>query len=416
LRIGIIENSWQNAANSDVRGPENLPRRALARLGGGHRALRREVEMLVGVPREVKDNEFRVGLTPSAVRELVSRGHKVIVQAGAGEAIDLDDGLYRAAGAEIVPDAQTVFARAEMVVKVKEPQPSEISMLREGQVLFTYLHLAPDLPQTQGLMGSGCLAIAYETVTDPTGGLPLLAPMSEVAGRMSIQAGAHALEREAGGRGVLLGGVPGVPPAKVVVLGGGVVGMNALRMALGLEADVTVLDRSLPRLKELDLAFAPALKTRYSTVDAVEESVLSADLVIGAVLIPGAAAPKLVTAEMIRGMRRGTVVVDVAIDQGGCCETSRPTTHSNPTYVVDGVVHYCVTNMPGAVARTSAFALNNATLPFTLALADKGYKAAMATDPHLRNGLNVCCGTVTHRAVADAHGLEYTAPEQALGV
>jgi alanine dehydrogenase len=372
--------------------------------------------MLVGVPREIKDNEFRVGLTPSAVRELVSRGHRVIVQAGAGEAIDLDDGLYRAAGAEIVPDAQTVFARAEMVVKVKEPQPSEISMLREGQVLFTYLHLAPDLPQTQGLMNAGCVAIAYETVTDPTGGLPLLAPMSEVAGRMSIQAGAHALEREAGGRGVLLGGVPGVPPAKVVVLGGGVVGMNALRMALGLEADVTVLDRSLPRLKELDLAFAPALKTRYSTVDAVEESVLSADLVIGAVLIPGAAAPKLVTAEMIRGMRRGTVVVDVAIDQGGCCETSRPTTHSNPTYVVDGVVHYCVTNMPGAVARTSAFALNNATLPFTLALADKGYKAAMAADPHLRNGLNVCCGTVTHHAVADAHGLEYTAPEQALGV
>ncbi len=372
--------------------------------------------MLVGVPREIKDNEYRVGLTPSAVRELVARGHKVIVQAGVGETIDLEDDRYVAAGAEIVPDAASVFGRAELVVKVKEPQPSEIAMLREGQVLFTYLHLAPDLPQTRGLIDSGCVAIAYETVTDESGGLPLLAPMSEVAGRMSIQAGAHALEREAGGRGVLLGGVPGVPPAKVVVLGGGVVGMNAVRMALGLEADVTVLDRSLPRLKELDLAFAPALKTRYSTTDAVEESVLAADLVIGAVLIPGAAAPKLVTREMIRGMRRGTVVVDVSIDQGGCFETSRPTTHSNPTYVVDGVVHYCVTNMPGAVARTSTFALNNATLPFTLALADKGYRKAMADDKHLRNGLNVFAGKVTHHAVAGAHGLEYVAPEKALGL
>lgn len=372
--------------------------------------------MLVGVPREIKDNEYRVGLTPSAVRELVARGHKVIVQAGVGETIDLEDDRYIAAGAEIVPDAASVFGRAELVVKVKEPQPSEIAMLREGQVLFTYLHLAPDLPQTRGLIESGCVAIAYETVTDESGGLPLLAPMSEVAGRMSIQAGAHALEREAGGRGVLLGGVPGVPPAKVVVLGGGVVGMNAVRMALGLEADVTVLDRSLPRLKELDLAFAPALKTRYSTTDAVEESVLAADLVIGAVLIPGAAAPKLVTREMIRGMRRGTVVVDVSIDQGGCFETSRPTTHSNPTYVVDGVVHYCVTNMPGAVARTSTFALNNATLPFTLALADKGYRKAMADDNHLRNGLNVFAGKVTHQAVAGAHGLEFVAPEKALGL
>jgi alanine dehydrogenase len=372
--------------------------------------------MLVGVPREIKDNEYRVGLTPSAVRELTARGHKVIVQVGAGGTIDLDDDRYVAAGAEIVPDAASVFARAELVVKVKEPQPSEIAMLREGQVLFTYLHLAPDLPQTRGLIESGCVAIAYETVTDEGGGLPLLAPMSEVAGRMSIQAGAHALEREAGGRGVLLGGVPGVPPAKVVVLGGGVVGMNALRMALGLEADVTVLDRSLPRLKELDLAFAPALKTRYSTTDALEESVLAADLVIGAVLIPGAAAPKLVTREMIAGMRRGTVVVDVSIDQGGCFETSRPTTHSNPTYVVDGVVHYCVTNMPGAVARTSTFALNNATLPFTLALADKGYRKALAEDPHLRAGLNVCDGKVAHRAVAAAHGLEYVAPEKALGL
>jgi alanine dehydrogenase len=372
--------------------------------------------MLVGVPREIKDNEFRVGLTPSAVRELVEHGHKVVVESGAGETIDLDDNYYRAVGAEIVPDAAAVFGRAELVVKVKEPQPAEIGMLREGQVLFTYLHLAPDAAQTEGVMRSGCIAVAYETVTDERGGLPLLAPMSEVAGRMSIQAGAHALEREAGGRGILLGGVPGVPPAKVVVLGGGVVGMNALRMALGLEADVTVLDKSLPRLKELDLAFAPALKTRYATIDAIEESVLAADLVIGAVLTPGGTAPRLVTREMVRSMRRGTVVVDVSIDQGGCFETSRPTTHSNPTYVVDGVVHYCVTNMPGAVSRTSTFALNNATLPFTLALADKGVRKAMADDCHLLDGLNVCRGQVTHRAVAEAHGLEYVPPEQALGL
>jgi alanine dehydrogenase len=372
--------------------------------------------MLVGVPREIKDNEFRVGLTPSAVRELVAHGHKVVVQTGAGEAIDLEDVNYRAAGAEIVADAAAVFGRADLIVKVKEPQPAEIRMLREGQVLFTYLHLAPDRVQTEDLLKSGCIAIAYETVTDERGGLPLLAPMSEVAGRMSIQAGAHALEREAGGRGVLLGGVPGVPPAKVVILGGGVVGMNALRMALGLEADVTVIDRSLPRLKELDLAFAPALKTRYATTDAVEESVLTADLVIGAVLTPGGNTPKLVTREMIRSMRRGTVVVDVSIDQGGCFETSRPTTHSNPTFVVDGVVHYCVTNMPGAVARTSTFALNNATLPFTLALADKGYGPAMAADCHLRDGLNIIAGKVTHEAVAAAHGMEFVTPEQGLGL
>ncbi|MGZ6274421.1 MAG: alanine dehydrogenase [Candidatus Limnocylindrales bacterium] len=372
--------------------------------------------MIVGVPREIKDNEFRVGLTPSAVRELVEHGHKVVVESGAGEAIDLNDDHYRVVGAEVVSDAATVFARADLVVKVKEPQPAEIGMLREGQILFTYLHLAPDAAQTEGILRSGCFAVAYETVTDERGGLPLLAPMSEVAGRMSIQAGAHALEREAGGRGVLLGGVPGVPPAKVVVLGGGVVGMNALRMALGLEADVTVLDKSLPRLKELDLAFAPALKTRYATIDAVEESVLTADLVIGAVLTPGGTAPRLVTRGMIRSMRRGTVVVDVSIDQGGCFETSRPTTHSNPTFVVDRVVHYCVTNMPGAVARTSTFALNNATLPFTLALADKGVRKAMADDCHLLDGLNVCNGHVTHRAVAEAHGLEYVPPEKALGI
>ncbi len=372
--------------------------------------------MLVGVPREIKDNEYRVGLTPSSVRELTAHGHQVVVQAGAGETIDLSDDNYRAAGAEIVPDAATVYARAELVVKVKEPQPTEIAMLREGQVLFTYLHLAPDRAQTEGLLKARCIGIAYETVTDERGGLPLLAPMSEVAGRMSIQAGAHALEREAGGRGILLGGVPGVPPAKVVILGGGVVGMNALRMALGLEADVVVLDRSLPRLKELDLIFAPALKTRYATTDAIEESVISADLVIGAVLSPGGTAPRLVTREMIRGMRRGSVVVDVSIDQGGCFETSRPTTHSDPTYVVDGVVHYCVTNMPGAVARTSTFALNNATLPFTLALADKGHRAAMAADCHLRDGLNVFAGKVTHEAVARDQGLEYVTPEEALGL
>jgi alanine dehydrogenase len=372
--------------------------------------------MLVGVPREIKDNEFRVGLTPSAARELVSHGHQVIVETNAGAVIDLDDDRYRAAGAEIVPDAATVYGRAELVVKVKEPQPVELALLREGQVVFTYLHLAPDRAQTQALLKSGCVAVAYETVTDERGGLPLLAPMSEVAGRMSIQAGAHALEKEAGGRGVLLGGVPGVPPAKVVVLGGGVVGMNALRMALGLEADVTVLDRSLPRLKELDLIFAPALNTRFATADVVEESVLGADLVIGAVLMPGGPAPRLVTAEMVRHMRRGAVVVDVSIDQGGCFETSRPTTHSNPTYVVDGVVHYCVTNMPGAVPRTSTFGLNNATLPFTLALADKGYRQAMADDCHLRDGLNVCRGNVTYKAVADAHGLEYVPPEKALGI
>jgi alanine dehydrogenase len=376
----------------------------------------REVEMLVGVPREIKDNEFRVGLTPSAVRELVAHGHRVIVQTGAGEAIDLDDAHYRAAGAEIVGDAAAVFGRAELIVKVKEPQPTELGMLREGQILFTYLHLAPDRAQTEGLIKSGCIAVAYETVTDDRGGLPLLAPMSEVAGRMSIQAGAHALEREAGGRGVLLGGVPGVPPAKVVVLGGGVVGMNALRMALGLEADVTVIDKSLPRLKELDLAFAPALKTRYATTDVIEESIATADLVIGAVLTPGGTAPRLVTREMVASMRRGTVVVDVSIDQGGCFETSRPTTHSNPTYVVDGVVHYCVTNMPGAVARTSTFALNNATLPFTLALADKGFRGAMEADRHLRDGLNVFAGKVTHEAVAADHGLEYVPPEKALAL
>ncbi|MBK3732269.1 alanine dehydrogenase [Azospirillum brasilense] len=370
--------------------------------------------MLIGVPTEIKNHEYRVGLTPASVRELTHHGHSVLVQAGAGTAIGLDDEHYEAAGAEIVPDAATVFARSEMVVKVKEPQPQECAMLRREQVLFTYLHLAPDPKQTRLLLDSGAVAIAYETVTDSRGGLPLLAPMSEVAGRMSVQAGAHCLEKAQGGRGVLLGGVPGVPAAKVVVLGGGVVGTNAARMAMGLEAKVIVIDKSLPRLKELDLQFGAKLQTLYSTVDTIEEHVLDADLVIGAVLVPGAEAPKLVTKAMVERMRRGAVVVDVAIDQGGCFETSHPTTHADPTYLVDGVVHYCVANMPGAVARTSTFALNNATLPFTLALADRGYRAALARDPHLRAGLNIHAGAVTCKAVADAQGLAYQPAEEAL--
>ncbi|HYH39128.1 MAG TPA: alanine dehydrogenase [Azospirillum sp.] len=372
--------------------------------------------MLIGVPKEIKNHEYRVGLTPASVRELVHHGHAVLVQAGAGHEIGLEDEQYAAAGAEIAPDAATVFGRAEMVVKVKEPQPAECRMLRAGQVLFTYLHLAPDPEQTRALVASGAVAIAYETVTDERGGLPLLAPMSEVAGRMAVQAGAHCLEKAQGGRGLLLGGVPGVPAAKVVVLGGGVVGTNAARMAMGLEAKVVVVDRSLARLKELDLQFGAKLQTIYSTVDAIEENLLDADLVIGAVLLPGAAAPKLVTRDMVARMKRGAVVVDVAIDQGGCFETSRPTTHADPTYVVDGVVHYCVANMPGGVARTSTFALNNATLPFVLALADHGYRAALGRDRHLRNGLNVHAGTITCQAVSEAQGLDYLPAEQALGM
>lgn len=370
--------------------------------------------MRIGVPREIKNHEYRVGLVPAGVRELVHHGHEVMVETKAGFGIGLDDDAYTAAGATIAPDAETVFAEAEMVVKVKEPQAEEIARLREGQILFTYLHLAPDLPQTRGLVDSGCTAIAYETVTDARGGLPLLAPMSEVAGRMSIQAGAHCLEKAQGGSGVLLGGVPGVATGKVVILGGGVVGTNAARMAMGLEARVTVLDRSLKRLNELDMQFGPTLNTIYSTIDAVEEYVLDADLVIGAVLIPGAAAPRLVTRNMISRMRRGSVLVDVAIDQGGCFETSRATTHAEPTYVVDEVVHYCVANMPGGVARTSTFALNNATLPFTLAIANKGWRVALDQDEHLRAGLNVHTGTVNYKAVAEAHGLAYVAPEEAL--
>ncbi|WP_299396662.1 alanine dehydrogenase [Pelagibius sp.] len=372
--------------------------------------------MLVGVPKEVKNHEYRVGLVPASVRELVHHGHKVVVETTAGEGIGFGDDDYRQAGAEILGDAEAVFAQAEMIVKVKEPQPAEYARLREGQLLFTYLHLAPDLEQTRGLMDSGCIAVAYETVTNARGGLPLLAPMSEVAGRMSVQVGAHCLEKEQGGSGMLLGGVPGVAAAKVVIIGGGVSGTNAARMAMGMEAHVTVIDRSLERLYQLDLQFGPMLNTIYSTVDAIERHVVGADLVIGAVLVPGAAAPKLVTREMIRPMRPGSVLVDIAIDQGGCFETSRGTTHAEPTYVEEGAVHYCVTNMPGAVARTSTFALNNATLPFTLALANKGHRRALAEDPHLKEGLNVAGGKITYRAVAEAHNLDYMPAEEALGL
>jgi alanine dehydrogenase len=370
--------------------------------------------MLIGVPKEIKSNENRVGLVPASVRELALHGHKVMVEAKAGYGIGFDDADYSAAGAIVVADAAEVFAKAEMIVKVKEPQPAEIKRLREGQVLFTYLHLAPDPAQAKGLIASGATAIAYETVTNDRGGLPLLAPMSEVAGRMSVQVGAHCLEKPQGGLGVLLGGVPGVPAAKVVILGGGVSGTNAARMAMGLEAHVVVVDKSLQRLYELDLQFGSQLHTVYSTRDAIESHVLSADLVVGAVLVPGAAAPKLVTREMVKKMKRGSVMVDISIDQGGCFETSRPTTHADPTYIVDEVVHYCVANMPGAVPRTSTFALNNATLPFVAALAGKGVKRALADDPHLRNGLNVHRGRITHAAVADALELDFQAPEKAL--
>jgi alanine dehydrogenase len=370
----------------------------------------------IGVPSEIKTHEYRVGLTPAAVRELTSRGHQVVVQHNAAHAIGFPDEAYRAAGAAIVDDAPAVFAATDMVVKVKEPQPSEIALLREGQVLFTYLHLAADREQTLGLMRSGATCIAYETVTDARGALPLLAPMSEVAGRMSVQVGAHCLEKEQGGAGVLLGGVPGVPAGNVVVLGGGVAGTNAARMAIGFGATVTVIDRSLPRLRELDQMFPTQLHTLYSTTEAIEQAVMNADLVIGAVLVPGAAAPKLVSRELVRKMRPGSVLVDIAIDQGGCFATSRPTTHEHPTYVEEGVVHYCVTNMPGAVARTSTIALGNATLPFTLALADRGWRAALSEDIHLRRGLNVHGGFVTHAAVAEALSLDLKSSEAILGL
>ena len=372
--------------------------------------------MLVGVPKEVKSHEYRVGLVPGSVRELIHHGHKVLVETNAGAGIGFGDDDYRAVGAEIAGSADDVFAKAEMIVKVKEPQPAEYGRLRENQVLFTYLHLAPDEPQTKGLMESGCIAIAYETVTDARGGLPLLAPMSEVAGRMSVQVGAHCLEKEQGGSGMLLGGVPGVAAARVVIIGGGVSGTNAARMAMGMEAHVTVIDKSLERLYALDLQFGPMLNTIYSTVDAIETHCIGADLVIGAVLVPGAAAPKLVTREMVSRMRPGSVLVDIAIDQGGCFETSRGTTHAEPTYIEEGCVHYCVTNMPGAVARTSTFALNNATLPFVLDLANKDYRHALYENPHLKAGLNVAHGKVTYKAVAEAHGLPFTPPEEMLGI
>ncbi|TJY62903.1 alanine dehydrogenase [Sinimarinibacterium sp. CAU 1509] len=372
--------------------------------------------MRIGTPREIKNHEYRVGLTPAGVRELTAHGHEVLIETGAGLGIGISNDDYVAAGARIVETAAEVFDQADMVVKVKEPQPVECAMLREGQVLFTYLHLAPDPKQAQALLDSGCIAIAYETVTDRSGGLPLLAPMSEVAGRMSIQAGAHAMEKAAGGNGVLLGGVPGVPAADVVILGGGVVGYNAARIAVGMGARVTILDRSLARLNWLDIVFDGRLATLYSTRDAVERCVNSADLVIGAVLVPGAAAPKLVTRDMLPKMKTGSVIVDVAIDQGGCFETSRPTTHQDPTYVVEGIVHYCVANMPGGVAHTSTFALTNATLPFVLALAGKGYRQALVDDPHLCAGLNVHRGQVTYDAVATALGYAYVPAATVLAI
>lgn len=371
--------------------------------------------MLIGVPKEIKNHEYRIGLTPAGARELVANGHKVMVQKDGGKAIGLTDELYRKAGAEIVETAKEIFERAEMIIKVKEPQPVECAMLRKGQVLYTYLHLAPDPEQTKALVASGATCIAYETVTDRKGGLPLLAPMSEVAGRMSIQAGAHALEKAQGGSGVLLGGVPGVKPAEVLVIGGGVVGINAARMAMGMNAHVTILDRSLDRLKYLDEVYGDKLTTIYSTHDAIEERLPDTDLVIGAVLIPGAAAPKLISREQLKLMRPGSVLVDVAIDQGGCFETSHATTHQNPTYEVDGIIHYCVANMPGGVARTSTFALTNATLPFALQLANKGAKRAMLDDPHLLEGLNVHEGKVTYEAVARDLGYDYVPAAQALG-
>ncbi|HEY1941339.1 MAG TPA: alanine dehydrogenase [Roseiarcus sp.] len=371
--------------------------------------------MLIGVPKEIKDNEFRVGLTPASVAELTHHGHAVLVERGAGVGSGLSDEEYVAAGAQLVDAAPTIFERAEMIVKVKEPLAAERRLLRPGQLLYTYLHLAPDLAQTKDLLASGATCIAYETVTSPSGGLPLLTPMSEVAGRLAPQVGAHALEKAQGGRGVLLGGVPGVPPAEVVVIGGGVSGTHAATIALGMGANVTLVDKSNDALKRLAVQFGTGVRTIYSTRATIAELVTRADLVIGAVLVPGAAAPKLVTRAMLSTMKPGAVIVDIAIDQGGCCETSRPTTHSDPTYVVDGVVHYCVANMPGAVARTSTFALNNATLPFALALADKGWRQALKDDVHLRNGLNVHDGKLTCQPVAEAHGLPYTPAASVLG-
>ncbi len=369
--------------------------------------------MRVGVPKEIKNSEFRVGLTPGSVREYVEHGHDVLIETGAGVGVKSSDDDYRAAGAKIVGDAKTIFEQADMIVKVKEPQPVEYAQLREGQILYTYLHLAPDPEQTQGLIASGATCIAYETVTDDFGGLPLLAPMSEVAGRLSIQAAAYALTAHRGGRGLLMGGVPGVLPAKVLVIGGGVVGTHAAKMAVGLGADVTILERNLRRMAELDDIFLGRVKTRYSTFEALDEETDAADVVVGAVLIPGASAPKLVTRDMLKGMKEGAVLVDVAIDQGGCFETSRATTHEKPTYEVDGVLHYCVANMPGAVPMTSSHALNNATLAYGLQIADNGLEA-LKKNKHLLNGLNVHRGLVTYEAVSRALNIDYTPPLEAL--
>lgn len=371
--------------------------------------------MRIGVPKEIKVHEYRVGLIPASVREAVAHGHEVLVETQAAEHMGVCDEDYVKAGAKIAATAEEVFAKSELIVKVKEPQAKECAMLREGQTLFTYLHLAPDPKQAKAIMRSGATAIAYETVTSARGGLPLLSPMSEVAGRMAIQAGAHCLEMEQGGRGMLLGGAAGVAPANVVVIGGGVAGVNAVRMSVGLEAAVTCIDINIDRLYTLDQQFGAALNTIFSTRQAIEDYVLAADLVIGAVLVPGAAAPKLITEALVKEMKRGSVIVDISIDQGGCSETSKPTTHAHPSYVTHGVVHYCVTNMPGAVARTSTFALNNATLPFVLALADKGIAGALRADPHLLAGLNVHDGKITHAAVAEALGSEYVAAAVAIG-
>jgi alanine dehydrogenase len=365
--------------------------------------------MRVGVPKEIKNHEYRVGLTPPSAAELVAAGHDVIVESNAGVGIDFEDADYQAVGARIVGSAAEVFAQSDMIVKVKEPQPQEIALLEQRHLLFTYLHLAADKPQAEGLMKSGATCIAYETVTSRTGGLPLLKPMSEVAGRMSVQVGAHYLEKEQGGRGVLLGGVPGVAPAKVAILGGGVSGVNAAQMAVGMRADVTIYDINNDRLAELDMFFSSQIKTAYASKAAIAAAVKKAHLVIGAVLVPGAAAPKLVTRDMLKTMKRGSVLVDIAIDQGGCFETSHATTHEDPVFEVDGVIHYCVANMPGAVARTSTFALNNATLPFALKLANLGAEAAMKADPHLANGLNVHKGKIAFKAVADDLDLPYEA-------
>jgi alanine dehydrogenase len=368
----------------------------------------------IGIPKEIKTHEYRVGLAPQGVREVIAHGHQVFVEQRAGEGIGADDQAYAAAGARVLPNADSIFAEADLVVKVKEPQPIECRRLRPGQVLFTYLHLAPDPEQTKALLASGCVAIAYETVTSPGGRLPLLIPMSEVAGRMAVQVGAHYLERPHGGPGILISGVPGVAPAKVTILGAGVVGSNAAQIAAGMQAEVVVLNRSADELRHIAAELGNRVKTVISNRETIEEHVTTSDIVIGAVLLPGARAARLVTREMLGRMRQGAVLVDVSIDQGGCFETSRPTTHADPVYVVDGITHYCVANMPGAVPRTSTRALNNATLPFVLAIADHGWRAALEADPHLRNGLNVCAGKITHAAVAEALGLPYVDARDAL--